>query len=152
MIAIDPGTYESAYVELDGVRVLDAQIQPNEQVIEYLRDKGTGELLAIEKVMSYGMAVGASVFRTVFWSGRFVEAYDGPFQEVPRLAVKLFLCKDSKAKDANIRQALIDMYGPTKQQAIGTKREPGPLHGFKSHLWAALAVGITAQQKETKIG
>lgn len=148
MIAIDPGTFESAFVELDGVRVLDAQIQPNEAVLDYLRDKGTGELLAIEKVASYGMAVGASVFSTVFWSGRFVEAYGGPFEEVTRLEVKLFLCKSPKATDANIRQALIDMYGPTKQQAIGTKKEPGPLHGFRSHLWAALAVGLTAQRKD----
>jgi len=48
-----------------------------------------------------------------------------------------------RAKDANIRQALIDRYGPGKDKAIGQKKTPGPLYGFKSHEWAALAVAVT---------
>jgi len=49
-----------------------------------------------------------------------------------------------KAKDANIRQALIDKLGP-----VGTKKSPGPLWGVKSHIWSALAVAVTAL--ETKL-
>jgi len=44
-----------------------------------------------------------------------------------------------KAKDTNIRQALIDMIGPQ-----GKKSCPGPTFGMSSHTWAALAVAITA--------
>ena len=53
------------------------------------------------------------------------------------------LCKNNRAKDKNIRQALIDRFGPGKA-AIGTKKAPGPLYGLKSHLWSALAVAVVA--------
>jgi hypothetical protein len=38
-----------------------------------------------------------------------------------------------------VRQALIDRLGPQ-----GTKKNPGPTYGMRSHLWAALAVGVYA--------
>jgi hypothetical protein len=51
------------------------------------------------------MAVGAEVFDTVLWAGRFAEAaHRVPVVMLPRRAVKLALCGDSRAKDANIRQ------------------------------------------------
>ena len=43
-----------------------------------------------------------------------------------------------------------------KDKAIGSKREPGPLYGFKADLWSALALAVTfetmkqeADRKET---
>ena len=68
-----------------------------------------------------------------------------------RLDVKLHLCKDSRAKDANIRQALLDRFPATgggKTPQIGTKAQPGPLYGIKSHLWAALGVAVTFADKQ----
>jgi hypothetical protein len=50
-----------------------------------------------------------------------------------------------RAKDANIRQALIDKIGPQ-----GTKAQPGPTYGIKSHSWAALAVAVYAAQNNNK--
>ena len=38
----------------------------------------------------------------------------------------------------NIRQALIDRFGPQ-----GSKKNPGPTFGFGGDTWAALAVGAT---------
>jgi hypothetical protein len=62
---------------------------------------------------------------------------------VKRREVKIHLCGSMKAKDANVRQVLLDRYGPGKAKAVGLKRSPGPLYGFSKDLWSALAVGIT---------
>jgi hypothetical protein len=64
---------------------------------------------------------------------------------LPRKDVKLHLCGSPRAKDANIRQALLDRYGG-KEKAIGSKHQRGPLYGIRSHLWAALAVAVTYQE------
>ena len=106
-----------------------------------IRDANADEL-AIEMVASYGMAVGKEVFETVRWIGRFQQCWRDPdaVRLIYRRDVKLHLCGSPRAKDANIRQALIDQLGP-----VGVKREPGPLYGVKSHAWSALAVAVTAQ-------
>ncbi len=145
ILAIDPGTTRSAWIalELPSRRPLGFSIDPNEELLGRLR-RGTGafDLVIIEKVESFGMAVGAEVFETVFWSGRFAEAVDPkPVERIGRKAVKVALCGDPRAKDPNIRQALIDRYGG-KAVAIGTKTAPGPLHGVAKDVWAALAVGV----------
>ena len=110
--------------------------------------------LAIEKVVCYGMGVGEEVFETVYFTGRLVQAWieqnslaAEPIR-IPRLEIKLTLCHDSRAKDGNIRQALIDLFGPGKAVAIGTKKFPGPLYRIKKHLWAALAVAVVAGQQQ----
>lgn len=59
-----------------------------------------------------------------------------------RRAVKLHLCGSMRAKDGNIRQALVDRFGG-QAQAVGTKKAPGPLFGLSSHRWSALAVAVT---------
>ena len=77
----------------------------------------------------------------------FIEAWRGHEQNgytlVYRKDVKLHLCGDLRAKDANIRQALIDLFGPGKERAIGKKKTPGPLYGIRKHEWSALAVAVT---------
>jgi hypothetical protein len=91
-------------------------------------------------IASYGMAVGASVFETCVWIGRFVQTASvsgGNVTRVFRKDVKLHLCNSPRAKDGNVRQALIDRLGPQ-----GTKKAPGPTYGVKSHEWAALAVAV----------
>ena len=60
---------------------------------------------------------------------------------LPRRAVKLALCGDSRAKDANIRQALIDRFGGSA--AVGRKAAPGPLYGITRDVWSALAIAVT---------
>lgn len=119
-------------------------IDDNEVIRRHLRSGAYHWLdaVVIEKVESFGMAVGAEVFETVWWSGRFAEAVDPvPVERIGRKAVKLAICADARAKDPNVRQALIDRYGG-KERAIGTKASPGPLHGIAKDVWAALAVGV----------
>jgi len=62
-------------------------------------------------IASYGMPVGREVFETCLWIGRFIECWCGPYTLVYRREVKSFLCADSRAKDSNVRQAVIDRYG-----------------------------------------
>jgi len=102
--------------------------------------------LAIEMIASYGMAVGKEVFETCVWIGRFWQVWPGvSVTRIYRKDVKLHLCGTLKAKDTNIRQALIDKIGPQ-----GTKNAPGPTYGVKSHVWPALAVAVTFDETVRK--
>jgi hypothetical protein len=146
ILAVDPGTTESAFCWLnnDGP-CAERGIVPNEELLVRLREYDTpGAVLAVEQVGSYGMPVGAEVFTTVLWAGRFIEAWGGDFLLVPRRDVKLHLCGQARAKDGNIRQAILDRFGG-KVRAVGCKAQPGPLYGIKSHLWSALAIALTVQ-------
>ena len=112
ILALDPGTTQSAWVYLVGGIPLSHGRWPNEDVLAKIKASPLGdELLAVEAVASYGMPVGAEVFETVFWSGRFVQAYDGPHVRVYRREVKLHLCASPRANDASIRQAILDRFG-----------------------------------------
>jgi hypothetical protein len=142
VLAIDPGSARSAWLQYDGSRPGPFAITPNDVLVRALRTGGLPDVVVIEKVESYGMAVGAEVFDTVLWAGRFAEAaHRVPVVMLPRRAVKLALCGDSLAKDANIRQALIDRFGGSV--AIGRKAAPGPLYGISRDVWSALAIAVT---------
>lgn len=157
ILALDPGTFETGFVVLEGDRILASGVQPNPKILYLLREHREytdssfsrpwcpiyADVLAIEMVASYGMPVGAEVFETVRWIGRFQQAWPEPesVRFVFRKAVKEHLCGTHLAKDPHIRQRLIDMIGP-----VGTVKNRGPLYGVKSHAWAALAVAVTAQQ------
>lgn len=100
--------------------------------------------VAIERVVSYGMAIGAETIETIEWVGRFHQAAGWDRGRlIPRKEVCKHVCNDGRAKDPNIRQALIDRWGG-KAAAIGNIKNPGPLYAVKSHAWQALAVAVTA--------
>lgn len=152
ILGIDPGSAETAWCAIvDGRPVLFGK-ERNDLVLEHLRKtwEPAEDLAAIEMIASYGMAVGREVFETCVLIGRMVEAWSargGRVQLVYRKDVKLFHCETSRANDANIRAALLDRYGPGRDQAVGTKRAPGPLYGIKGDEWSALAVALTAEGK-----
>lgn len=165
VLAIDPGYVESGFVLYDG-KVVEAGIEKNEDLLAHCYISSASHI-CIEQIESQGMAVGKETFETVFWSGRFFEAFgliDGRHR-LTRRAIKLHLCGSSKATDANIRMALIDRFGGSSAVEHGKKcrkiksknhgvscpvcggygweNPPGPLAGISGHLWAALAVGVT---------
>ena len=151
LTAIDPGTESSGVVDLDvdvwPPTVLGFEDATDNREITETLGPGAAPCLAIEMIASYGMPVGEETFNTCVWIGRFVQAAM-PIEAdlIPRLDVKMALCHDSRAKDANIRRAILDLYPATgggKTPQVGTKKKPGPLYGVKSHSWAALAVGLT---------
>lgn len=152
LIAIDPGNELSAFVVFGSGGLLRHGKLSNYDMlgtlaVEYSStNENSDAVLAIEMIASYGMAVGREVFETCVWIGRFIQAWPGSHELVFRRDVKLHLCGDSRAKDPNVRQALIDRYGPGKDKAIGTKKFPGPLYGFAADMWSALAVAVTATE------
>jgi hypothetical protein len=154
ILAIDPGTTESGWVMCDSAGVLGSGVLPNLDLLDMIAATAptSGKELAIEMIASYGMPVGREVFETCVWIGRFKQAWHSPDDVllVYRRDVKLHLCGTSKAKDPNVRQALLDLFprtGGGKTPQIGTKGQPGPLFGVSSHAWPALGVAITARHQ-----
>lgn len=153
ILAIDPGSEFSAYALWNGEKLLKYGKEKNLWLRNELRDcafHNLVDIVAIEKIESYGMAVGATVFDTVFWVGRYVEAFTkamnacvyGKILLVPRKHVKLHLCNSTKAKDSNIIQALKDRFEPELQPK---ERPRGVLKGLKKDIWQAMAVAVYAQ-------
>ncbi len=150
VIGVDPGFTQSAYVMFNGESVGEHDIVDNAVMLTRLETWKSdvpvlgGRVLVVEQIAMGGMIAGASIFETCFWSGRFVEMFSPKrWDRVKRKDVKMHLCGQVRAKDGNIRQALIDRFGPDPLKAIGNKKAPGPLYGIASHEWAALAVAVT---------
>ena len=149
ILAIDPGPEQSAFVLWDGSRVIHKDILPNDMLIGFLWEfahEGECDILAIEMIACFGMAVGRETFETCVWIGRFMQMWlegsdrqESSILRIPRGDIKMHLCRSMRAKDANVRQALIDRFG-----APGTKKAPGALYGVTSHCWAALALAVCA--------
>lgn len=146
VLAIDPGNFNTAYCHLRGNKeILAFGKESNEVFIDRLRrwvsDGHVPEVIACEQVASYGMAVGASVFDTCTFIGELKEVCRRTnWAQVVRLEVKLAICRSPKANDANIRAALLDLFGPQ-----GTKKAPGPTYGISKDVWAALALAETVR-------
>ena len=146
ILAIDPGNQQSAYALLDAdLRPVKFAKKPNDEVmmdcITILEENTT--VVAIEMIASYGMAVGKEVFETCVWIGRFIERLaPETYKLIYRREEKENLCGSMRAKDSNIRQALIDRFG-----VVGTKKNPGWFYGVSKDVWAAIAVGVTYHDK-----
>lgn len=147
ILAIDPGPTQSAYVIVDGPFLLEHGIVDNSEFRSLLALRAMDTYITvgvIEMIASYGMAVGAEMFETCVEIGRFCEIWKkwralDPVR-LPRLAVKQALCHDSRAKDANIRAALIDRFG-----GPSCIRKGGALYRVKADEWAALGVAVAYQ-------
>lgn len=142
IIAVDPGPKESAYCILQGENIIAFGKVENMAMMDILVEYSSPQnLLAIEMIASYGMPVGAEVFETCVFIGRFIETFEGPYSYIYRKDVKMHICHSMKANDASIRQALIDRFGPP-----GTKKAQGKLYGITADVWSALAIGLTAYE------
>jgi len=156
ILAIDPGDQQSAFCLIDRAsrRPIEFAKVANSVLLEHLRTNTWGQdVAAIEMIASYGMAVGAYVFETCVWIGRFAEAvvYSQHLEPdlIKRQPVKLHHCHSAKAKDTNVRQALIDRFGAgASNGGKGTRADPGWFYGFAADVWQsyALAVFVADQQ------
>ena len=142
-MAIDPGPERSAWCTYDisfNPTRISAGILPNEDVKNLVACMEDATLV-VEGIASYGMPVGAEVFETCIWIGRFIESHLGMYRLIYRKDVKMHLCGSMRANDAAIRQRLIDIFGPP-----GTKKNPGKLYGISKDMWSALALAVTAAE------
>ena len=142
VMAIDPGNEQSAFVTVDSdnYHVIMQGKHENRNGIILLQETDY-QVVVIEAIASYGMAVGKEVFETCIWVGRFMQLALMLGKEVHlvyRKDVKLNLCDSPRAKDGNVIQALKDRFGDK-----GTKASPGFFYGFSKDVWQAYAVVVT---------
>lgn len=149
LLAIDPGNTESGYCLMDTETMQPIEFGkiPNKELEDLLANmSGIGQVV-IEKIASYGMAVGREVFDTCVEIGRLsmiAEMMRIPCGYVYRKDEKLTICGSPRANDSNIRRALIDRFATHDfKNGKGTKADPDWFYGFKADVWAAYAVGVT---------
>jgi hypothetical protein len=153
ILAIDPGPVKSSGCFLVDDKPNHFFTMENERFLGIKYD--FLDVIVIEKVACYGMAVGESIFETCVWTGRFMQEFGKwltgysystvPIIRMTRADVKLHLCGTKRAKDANVIQALKDRFGEK-----GTKKKPGVLYGIKKDEWQALAIAVTYAEKICK--
>jgi hypothetical protein len=149
VLAIDPGSEKSGVVLWAPGCVALAEVMANRDALKLIGGINAN-VLAIENVGHYGtgMPAGKTVFETCIWIGRFIQCWSTSRDEksvrlVLRPTVKTHLCGSVKAKDANVRRAVIDRLGPP-----GTKKNPGITHGVTSHSMQALALALYVSDME----
>jgi hypothetical protein len=176
IVGIDPGPVVSGYVcfqppDRRAPIGMGGSVVPNERILDYLAgwaNCGAGYSLAVEMVSSYGVQVGKSTIDTIWWAGRFAQAAEAkgmPQIRVYRSTVRAHMfaryislmppdpaCKRwptrwNQVGDPHVMRGLWARFGGSKAKAVGTKKKPGPLYGLKGHMWAALAVAVTAYEK-----
>ena len=161
ILAIDPGNFESGWcvIDADDHTPLHFDKTPNDRLRRLIltgHESVGADVVAIEMVASYGMAVGKEVFETCVWIGKFSEAVRGSWWPnsdpalVYRREVKLHHCHNGSAKDSNIRQSLVDRFATGQpNHGKGTKANPGWFYGFRADVWQAYALAVYVADQET---
>lgn len=150
IVGIDTGTNQTAmclcrYSDLKPIEHIKVDNKDAEFVLKTWLCQSKLTIVAIEMLENHGMPIGQTTIQTIVEIGRIqyiCEAHFIPWMLVKRSEEKMTICQSVKAKDSNIRQALMDMYG-TK----GTKKNKGWFYGFKADEWQAYAVAHTARER-----
>lgn len=144
ILAIDPGNEFSAFVEMDSAyKPIRFAKLLNEKMRSVVAEAAEDSVV-IEMIGHYGsgMPAGTTVFDTCIWIGRFTEIA-GDVTYIKRKTIAAEICGNVKAKDSNVRQALIDRFAPgVSNYGKGTKKNPGWFYGFSADVWQAYAVGV----------
>ena len=154
VLGIDPGPRESAYCCYKFGRVFSAGKVENETMLNCLRSWPIADLSAvvIETIFPRGTSVGLETMDTQFVAGRFAEICESAgasWHKIDRQDVRFAICGSLQTNDASVRQALLDMWGGNKE-AIGTKKQPGPLKSIKADMWSALAIAVAWQLRRVR--
>lgn len=169
LLAIDPGTTQSAYVMLDEkYRILSADKVDNETMIAIIADAPGVDVVVIEDMeprytsgdrSAAGAVMGASTIQTIKWMGQF-----GRQAAMRGLGVDWIFRRDERSAliptkknglpplppgtpahaDGQIRASLIQRFARyDTATGKGTKKEPDVFYGFAGDMWQAMAVGVT---------
>jgi len=136
---IDPGTYQSGLVGIGEdfkvfYKLYDDNLKIEEALVDIYRK---GDVLCIEFVQSYGMAVGQSTFLTCRAVGRLEKAWghDESIRLYARPSILSHITGGVRGKKrSQVRDAL--------RLRLGESKKGHPLEGIKTHLWDALAVAV----------
>lgn len=160
ILGIDPGSVESAFVVYQKGKILDKGLLPNPDMLRklgWLKMKYHPDILAIERIANYGKVVGASIFDTAFWAGRFCEQWNFTFVRIYRRKVKQYLGLGPQTGDSQVNACVRDYFLPAgkttkgKPSHKGTMKHPGPLYGVVEDIWAALAIAVAYDENEAII-
>ena len=163
IIGVDPGTSQTGWVIYNTIShsVENSGVTDNEEFLNSVIENEDYDIMAIERIASYGMPIGAETIRTIEYIGRYwqkvldsnkISAKVELFYK--KVDINPTICGSNKAKDANIRQAIMDMFpknGGGSNPSVGTSKQPGVLYGIGTHKWAALAVALTCAIKNKLI-
>ena len=148
LLAIDPGTTQSAYCYIDKLTYKPISFDKidNRKLLDMMTKIYPADM-AVEMMESYSMKVGQSTFETCVWIGRFIQAMDEAptnIEYVYRHEERKNLLHRSTGGDTDIRHALIHRFAVhDKERGKGTKKQPDWFYGFKADCWMAYAVGVT---------
>lgn len=149
ILALDVGTEQSGYCLMDRetYKPLEFGKIDNFTLLENVVRHGVYDVLVYEEFQSYGMPVGKSTIASITWNGRYIQASCErkiPYFPVYRVEEKINLCGTTKAKDANLRQAMIDRFATFDfKNGKGTKDNRDWFYGFSKDAWSAAIIGVT---------
>lgn len=171
ILAIDPGTTQSAYALLnDAYQVLSADKVENSVMMDIIASTPGIDAVIIEDMEpryprngkdsnAAGAIVGASTYTTLKWMGKFDLT-----AQVRGIAVYWIYRRDERAAlirkkelpadapkhaDGQIRAALIARFAVhDKANGKGTKATPDTFYGVSGDMWQAIAVGVTWLDKQ----
>lgn len=174
IMAIDPGTTESAYVILDNqYQILSADKVGNDVILSIIADAPGLDAVIIEDIeprysssdrSAAGAVMGQSTIETIKAFGRFswqaalrglmvgsIFRRDERSCLVPTKRNGLPPLPETAPKhaDGQIRASLIRRFARHDQErGRGTKANPDTFYGFCGDMWQAMAVGVTWLDRE----
>lgn len=150
ILAIDPGSTRSGIALLHRDGRISTEKLINEGVLIMLAQDLADTVVAIEKPLVY--MGGHEITDTCIWAGRFYQQASRRCLELRWVSRQDVLRrfdftrkKGGPTADSFVKQRLTTHYGPTRAEAVGTKKNPGPLFGIKADAWQALAIALTVK-------
>lgn len=156
ILAIDVGTTETGFclIDKDTYRPIRFGKVSNEELLNIVKNEDY-DILIYEEFQSYGMPIGISTITSITWNGRYIQSAldrNKIVDYIYRKEEKLNLCGSMKAKDSNIRQALIDRFAKFDfKNGKGVKGNTDFFYGFSKDVWSAFAVGVTWLDKQKEL-